>query len=136
MPDTNVENLRTFLESWNLEEQARGEMDMWLYDPEITYEDTILPDHVGEIYRRHEGLARSTVRWLETLENPSFELEEIIGTGDHLVSIQRLRGKMRFTGIDIDASYAYHWAFRDGKVLHFKSFLDPAEALKDAGLEE
>jgi len=31
---------------------------------------------------------------------------------------------------------AYVWTFRDGKVIHFRSFRNPEEALKAAGLEE
>ena len=29
---------------------------------------------------------------------------------------------------------AYVWTFRDGKVIHFRSYRDPDEAVKNAGL--
>jgi hypothetical protein len=57
MSQENVENLRAFLETWSreawtLEAWERGEvMDMSLFDPDIAYEDTVLPDHAGEAYR-------------------------------------------------------------------------------------
>jgi len=41
---------------------------MSLLDSEVTYEDAILPDHVGETYRGVEGVARATERWLEPYE--------------------------------------------------------------------
>lgn len=70
MSQQDVANLRHFLESWDprtdLEAWKRGEpRGLSLFDPEMTYEDTILPDHVGETYRGYDGLARATERWLE-----------------------------------------------------------------------
>jgi ketosteroid isomerase-like protein len=131
--DSNVENLRAVLEGWDPEAWKRGE-NMSILAPDVTYEETILPDHVGETYRGHEGIARSARRWLEPFEEPRVDLEEIVGNGDHIVSIQRFRARAAHTGIEVDVVYAYHWTFQDGKVVHFCSFLDPADALRDAGL--
>ena len=63
-------------------------------------------------------------------------MERIVGTGDRLVSIHRARMKARHTGIDLETALAYLWTFREGKVMHFKSYLDPAEAVEAAGLRE
>ena len=55
------------------------------------------------------------------------ELEQIIDTGDHLVSFHRWRAKARHTGIEINERLVYRWTFRDEKVVHFLS-LSPEEA--------
>jgi ketosteroid isomerase-like protein len=136
MQEANVENLRAFLESADLKAWARGEIDLSLYHPDITYEDTILPDDVGETYRGHEGIVRAAERWLEPFEEPTGHVQKIVGTGDQLVSIHRFHARARHTGIEVEGVYANLWWFRDGKVIHYKSFLDPAEALKDASLEQ
>jgi ketosteroid isomerase-like protein len=140
MSRDNVENLRALLETWNirasLEAWSRGEADVSLFDPEVTYEDTILPDHVGETYRGLEGVARATERWLDPYEELTVVLEQVVGEGDRLVSIHRARAKARHTGIEFEMPVAYAWTFRNGKVLHFKSFRDPAEALEAVGLKE
>jgi ketosteroid isomerase-like protein len=141
MTPENVENLRAFLETWSqeawtLEAWQRGEViDMSLFDPDIAYEDTVLPDHAGEAYRGHEGVVRAAERWVEGSEWLLVELEQIVGAGDRLVSIHRARSKARHTGIEFDTPLAYVWTFRDGKVIHFKSFLDPEQAIEAAGLE-
>jgi ketosteroid isomerase-like protein len=135
-PAENVENLRAFLASWNLEEWSREELDMSLLDPEVTYQDTVLPDHVGETYRGHDGVARATGRWLEPYEGLTIELERIVGMGERLVSIHRVKGRARYTGIEAEGPVAYLWVFRDGKVIHFRSFRDPEEALEAAGLKQ
>ena len=135
MPWDHVDDLRAFLEKLSVEAWRRGE-DMSLLDPEVTYEDTTLPDHVGEKYRGHEGVARATERWAEAYEELTIDLDRIVDAGDRLVSIHRVRGRARHTGIEAEGPVAYLWTFRDRKVIHFRSYRDPEEALAAAGLRE
>src|SRR6478609_11831233 len=110
MSQENVDNLRAFLETWDrdgnirafVDAANRGEADMSVLDPKVTYEDTSLPDHVGETYRGHEGIVRATERWLEPFDDFTVEMDRIIGTGDCLVSVHRFRGKAHHTGIELD----------------------------------
>ena len=132
MSQDNVESLRAFWEALT----PGSEMDMSVLDPDVTYEDSNLPDHIGEAYRGHEGIARATERWLEPYESLTIELERIVGGGDRLVSIHHARSKARYTGIEDEGQLAYVWTFRDGKVVHFRSYRDPDEALQVAGLGE
>jgi ketosteroid isomerase-like protein len=142
MSQENVDNLRAFLETWDrdgnirafVDAVNRGEADMSVLDPKVTYEDTSLPDHVGETYRGHEGVIRATERWIEYYEWLLIELEQIVDAGDRLVSVQRVRAKARRTGIEFDGLLAYLWTFRDGKIVHFRSFRDPEQAMEAAGL--
>jgi ketosteroid isomerase-like protein len=141
MSQENVENLREFLESWDpkadLEAWRRGETGgLSLFDPDLAYEDTILPDHGAETYHGYEGVVRATTRWLEPFETLTHDLERIIGSGDRLVSVHRVQMKARHTGIELEGPLAYLWTFRDGKVIHLKSYGDPAEALEAAGLSD
>lgn len=136
MAQGNVENLRAFLEALDLEAWRRGEGDMSLLDPHVIYEDTTLPDHVGETYRGPEGVARATDRWLEPYERLTIELKQIVGACDRLVSIHRVWGRARYTGIEAEGPVAYLWTFRDGKVIYFRSYRDPDEALEAAGLRD
>jgi len=69
MSDANVENLRVMLAMYStqtiqalLEAWRRGEVDpafLALLDPEVTYEDYNLPDHVGRGLQRPRGHAGS-----------------------------------------------------------------------------
>jgi ketosteroid isomerase-like protein len=140
MSEDDRERLREFLEEWDpkgtLEAFKRGEADTSLLDPEIAYEDTILPDHVGETYHGYEGVARATERWLEPFESVRVDLERIVGTGHRLVSVHHVVMKAEHTGLDFEVNLAYVWTFRDGKVIHLKSYWEPAEALAAAGLSE
>ena len=135
MTQQNVENLRALLATWDVEAWKRGE-GMALLDPEVTYEDTTLPDHVGETYRGHAGVARATERWVEPYEGFAIELERIVGMGDRLVSVHRVRARARYTGIEAEGRLAYLWTFRGGRVIQFESFREPNEALEALDLSE
>ena len=130
MSHENVELLRAFWETWKPGEDP----DMSHLDPEVTYEDTSLPAHVGETYRGHKGVARALARWIEAYEEVTIELEQIVDAGDRIVSIHRFRVKARHTGIESGGLLAYLWTFRDGNIIHFRSYLDPEQAMEAAGL--
>jgi uncharacterized protein len=136
MSQENAVSLQAQLERWDPEAWRRGEFDLSFFDPEVTYEDTVLPDHVGETYRGRDGIARATMRWIEPYETITIETERIVGEGDRLVSIHRFRARARHTGIELEGPLAYVWTFRDGKVVDLKSFAEPEEALEAAGLSE
>jgi ketosteroid isomerase-like protein len=142
MSQENVELLQAFLETWTrgqwtLEAWQRGEvMDMSFVDPDVIYEDSVLPDHIGEAYRGHGGLLRAVESWFEPSEWVTVEFERIIDAGDRVVSIHKARTKARHTGIEIDTPLAYLWTLRDGKVVHIRAFVDVEQALQAAGLSE
>jgi ketosteroid isomerase-like protein len=145
MSQANVERLRAFLETWVIAPDAvwheavevwrRGEADMSMFASDVTYDDENLPDHFGETYRGHEGVLRAVERWIAPFESMSIELLEIVGAEDRLLSIHRWRAKAQHTGIEFDTPLAYIWTFRDGKIIHFRSFLDTADAREAMDLE-
>ncbi len=136
MSQENVENLRALLEALDLEAWRQGEADLSLLDPDVVYENRNVPDHIGEAYRGHDGVARAAERWNEPFESLTVNLERIVGAGERLVSIHQVRAVARYSGIEFDGPLAYLWVFRDGKVVHFESFRDPEEAIEAAGLRE
>jgi ketosteroid isomerase-like protein len=109
--------------------------DLSLLDAEVVYEDAILPDHAGEPYRGHDGFRRAWMRAIEPWEFLDARLEWVRDAGDGLVVSchwGRMRG--RGSGAEAEIRYAYVWRFRDGRVVHSKSYPDPAQALAVAGL--
>jgi hypothetical protein len=75
MSQENVERLRAFCQLW----ETRGLPDLSLLDPDVVFEDNVLPDHAGENYRGHEGVVRAARTWLEAYEESTVELERIAG---------------------------------------------------------
>jgi ketosteroid isomerase-like protein len=139
----NAERLRALLAGWEGENLCdfadafrRGEVDLSLLDGEVEYEDTILPDHVGEVYRGHEGVVRAMGRWAEPFDELRVSIEGIVGDGDTLVSLHRMRANAERTGLRFEETVAYVWRFRDGRVSFFRSYWDTAAALAEAGLSD
>jgi len=142
MPRDSVETLRAFLATWSRDKwtteawERREVFDFDFLDPDIVYEDDNLPDHIGEAYRGHEGVVRAAKRWIEGSGSLFVDFERIVGSGDRLVSIHRVRTKGRYGGIEFEFPLAYVWTLRDGKVIHFRSVRDPEEAIAGADLAE
>jgi ketosteroid isomerase-like protein len=107
-----------------------------VYAPEFVYEDNFLPDHVGETYRGLDGLRRAWTGFTEPFEEIVYDLEGIVGSGDCIVSIHRVRSKARHTGIVQDFRVAYAWTFRSGRLIHCRAFRDADQALEAVGLSE
>jgi ketosteroid isomerase-like protein len=141
MSHGNVATLRAFLETIKdipafVDAAKRGDADLSPLDPDVMYEDENLPDHVGETYRGHAGILRAAERWADASEILTLELERIVGSGDHLVSIHEIHSKARHTGIEFDLPLSYTWTFRDGKIVHFQSYRDSTDALEAVALRE
>ncbi|HEX4188712.1 MAG TPA: nuclear transport factor 2 family protein [Solirubrobacteraceae bacterium] len=140
MAADDIASLKAYLEKWGTdgpwtpeELRAQGpDVDLSIHHPDVIYEDANLPDHAGETYRGHQGVARALHRWLEPFVWMLVELQEIIDMGDTLVSVHRWRAKARQTGIEFDAPLAYVWTFREGQVIHFRSYLDLQQAIEAA----
>ncbi len=106
-----------------------------LLAPDFVYEDNEMPDHVGETYRGTEGFRTAFATFTEPFEEVIYDLERIVGSGDRVVSIHRVRATARHTGISFDLQVAYVWSFRGGRVVRIRGFRDPDKALEAVGLE-
>ena len=136
MSEENVEVVRQMWETLMHDDYTT--LPVSFIDPEVAFEDEILPDHAGEIYRGYEGIQRAWDRLLEPFEEGSAENRIVWarGVGDQVVSCHHARARGRDSGIELEVDYAYLWKLREGKVIYCKSFLDPADALEAAGLSE
>jgi ketosteroid isomerase-like protein len=131
MSQRDVDRLRAVWDAWN-----RGEFDLSMLDPEVVFEETVLPDDAGEMYRGHEGVLRAWARWAEAWEEFTTEVEQIVDAGERLVSIHTVNLQGKHSGVSMTFRYAYLYTLRDGKVIHLRSYVNPAEALEAAGLGE
>jgi ketosteroid isomerase-like protein len=65
----------------------------------------------------------------ETFAYQGIEIEEQIERGDTIVVILRFMGQGLGSGAPIDRRFGHVWHVRDGKVVAFEWFFDPAAAL-------
>lgn len=56
-----------------------------------------------------------------------------IGEGDTVVAQGRYTGRMRATGIAVNAQFAHVWRLRDGKITNFQQYTDTYQWMVAAG---
>jgi ketosteroid isomerase-like protein len=81
-----------------------------------------------------DGFREFMLDWLSPWDSFRSEHERTIDAGERTVTIFRQFG--RRGGSEVEATVAWVWTFRDGKIARIIGYADPAEALKAVGLEE
>jgi ketosteroid isomerase-like protein len=90
----------------------------------------------GEVFRGQEGVRAYFDRLRTAWSEFQFLTEEFRDLGDVVVVLGRLRGCGRGGGVPVESPVGAVWELRQGKVWRLRAYLNHAEALKAAGLEE
>jgi uncharacterized protein len=115
-----------------------------MFDPGV-YGDLIAPDveidmsrrvFNPEVYRGLQGWAQLQEELRKVWEEWRMTLERLVDAGDRVVSIERVRGRGRGSGVELDIRSATIWTLLDGRVTRVEGAMDPEEALNAVGLEQ
>lgn len=89
----------------------------------------------GGPYDGHEGLKQWWADLEEMFDEPRIEFENAIDLEDgRVLTFQRMIGRFKITGIDLDLPWAAIMTTRDGKVARAVGYASRRQALRDAGL--
>jgi ketosteroid isomerase-like protein len=132
MSQENVEVVRRFYAAW-----SRGDLPgpIELMDPEIEYAN---PTGAVDPGTRH-GLAefgRAVEKVFEVWDTWQIEAEQFRAVGDQVAVVTRYRARVHGSAADVEARESALWTLRDGKVVRYAWFHEPADALEAAGLAE
>ncbi len=110
-------------------EQIGRLVDGW--DPDVEYvEDPKWPGAAS--FRGYEAVGARFREYVEDLGGDAeLVLEDVRDTLEGLVSLVRTRGTSP-NGLPFDHLWGYRFRMRDGKVVWFRAYLDPAEAVGEA----
>jgi uncharacterized protein len=72
----------------------------------------------------------------ETWADWGFEVERTRDLDDRVLIIGRQRGRGRASGVEVDSPRGCVLAVRDGAVTELRYFMEPAQALEAAGLDD
>jgi ketosteroid isomerase-like protein len=90
------------------------------------------------VYHGVEGVRQYWRQWYAAWEVVARFDYRLVDAGDRVVALfegQRMRG--RSTGMEVPVpSYATVMRFRDGRIVHWKLYMNQSEALKTVGLAE
>jgi len=100
-------------------------------DPDLVFQPAgILPDSSGTRHRV-DGMLDFMAEQMKAFTEGSMRIEplEFIDLGDRLVMPYRFGGRARYTGLDVDFSFAHVFTIRDEKCVRIDVFPDKATAL-------
>ena len=131
MSQENVEIVKTFYQRYF----ETGEVPWDIVDAAVELRDHDAPDQTG-VYRGHAGIGRWLDDWNAAWAESSFELEELIDAGDHVVAVVRMRTKGLGSGVELDRQDAVVYRCRNDKILRVDYYNNKEQALEAAGLSE
>jgi ketosteroid isomerase-like protein len=127
----DVDVVRTVMEAFARRDAPAVEA---LQDSEFEFR-SVLADLAGGSYRRGE-VERYYADIDEQLGDWHTEDEAYVEVPDgRVLVIYRVAGRGRQSGVPLNQEMAMLWTLRGGKLLLAETFLDPSDALRDAGLE-
>jgi ketosteroid isomerase-like protein len=88
-----------------------------------------------EIYEGHDGIRRFLADVHEAWDTFTWEPEELMESGDLVLSLIRSLGRGRGSGLELDRSAAMLWTVPAELAVSLRFFRDRAAARKAAGLE-
>ena len=133
MSQENVELARAVLDTLGTRDAERL---IALSDPEVEWHSFFALSE-GGVYRGHDGTRRYMCDLADAWEIRAAEVDDALGVGDIALLVGRIHYRGRGSGVE-SASPAVGWMlkFRDGKVLRFRAFSEPEQALEAVGLED
>jgi ketosteroid isomerase-like protein len=130
------ENVEAFKRAVRANNRRDVEAFLEELDPEVEWHPGLPALLGGEatVYRRHEGARAMFGDLYGAFAEIQFEFPEIRDLGDRLLAIGYMRARGKESGAKMESAWAYLVEFKDGKAIVIRTFLDPQEALKAAGL--
>jgi len=135
MSQENVEAFKRFADANN-----RRDVEALLkeLDADVVWQSAVLGSLGGEatVHRGHAGVRKMLRDLYEAFSEFQVEFSEIRDLGDRVVATGRWITRGEESGVEITPPLASVVDFENGKAIRVRSYLDPKEALADAGLRE
>lgn len=133
MSQQNVDAFRAVIEAIN---ERGADADLELLDREIEFrEDPAFPG--AQVYRGRDDVVRNFREFTASFDYYHFEIEDLRDAGDDkVVAVLHERARGKASGLKVDRRSGWVATFRDGKVLGFEIYLDPANAVEAGALRE
>jgi ketosteroid isomerase-like protein len=107
-------------------------------DADVEWQSAVLGSLGGEatLHRGHAGVRKMLRDLYEAFSEFQVEFSEIRDLGDRVVATGRWITRGEESGVEITPPLASVVDFENGKAIRVRSYLDPEQALADAGLRE
>ena len=105
-----------------------------LTDPEVEWRSVFA--EVGEegVYRGHPGMRRYVMDISDAWEVVRLDVDDQLEVGDIAVLVGRIHYRGKGSGVETESPAGYMIKFHLGRVVCFRGFREPAQALEAVGL--
>jgi len=107
-----------------------------LTDPEVEWRSAFVVGGGGGVYRGHDGMREYVNDMNDAWDIVRLDVDHEIGVRDVVVFVGRIHYRGKASGVEAESESGYMLKFRDGRVLRFRPFQDPEDALEAVGLRE
>jgi ketosteroid isomerase-like protein len=126
---SNVEIFQRLLEAFN-RDGVEGVLPYYTDDAEV-YDPDLPPGR----YRGRQAISRVIEQLMSGFRQVEIRDFELLPAGDRVVALLHTHGMGERDDLEVELRDAHTVTFRDGKITYWRLYLDPAEALSDAGLD-
>lgn len=107
-----------------------------LADPEVEWRSFFAEVTLGEGggYRGHAGIRQYVSDLNDAWEIVRADVDDGLAVGDIALLVGRIHYRGKASGVETASPAGWMFKFRDGKVLRFRAFREPQQALEAAGL--
>ena len=104
-----------------------------LADPEVEWHSFFAQLGEGGVYRGHEGTRKYMRDLEEAWEIVRADTDDAIAAGDVAVFVGRIHYRGKGSGIETETAAGWMLKFRHEKLIRFRAFRNPEEALERIG---
>jgi ketosteroid isomerase-like protein len=133
MPETNLETVRRLIEAWN---QRDEELAASFLATDIEWAPAGPAAVERVVYRGREECSKGFTSVWETWEEFRFEESQTRDLGESVLWLGHVHMKGGSSQIELDQEFANLFLLRDRLVTRATAFLDWAEGMEAAGIEE
>ena len=95
-------------------------------------EDAVWEEHPDradqQVWRGHEGILASWMRWLDQWDEYTFEIGDVEDHGDRVFVVGHEHARGQSSGAKVSATNYMVLTFRDGKIARYQEFYDEQQA--------
>jgi ketosteroid isomerase-like protein len=140
MSEENLEVVRRIYElvlaPGRFADPATAEVMPQLFDPEVELRQmSSMLDTAGD-FHGYQGLADAAREILQATTDIGYVAEEVRAAGDRVATVALVSGTGRLSGAPFESRTGQLFTLRNGRVVRWEAFDDPADAFRAAGLSE
>lgn len=102
-----------------------------LMDPEVVFQEAEARGDRTRERRGRDGLLEYLSSWWDAWETVHWDVYEAREEGGRVLTLCTLRGRPRGAEAEVERRWGHISRFRDGRMLHIRSYLDVERAARD-----